>query len=185
MTSLLEALDETMGAGPGFPWYVAWFFACVVVVSVIHEAGHLVAAVATGQADVEATVGSHGQLVERRLGEVRIRMNALSAPWLPGGSVAFDGARTTARATVLISLAGPAATLAGATATGLLAASAGSGAVAEFLAATTLLGIFVGLGNLVPLTVRTGTRRNPGPALATDGRHAVEALGVLRELRSA
>jgi hypothetical protein len=184
VTNLVESLAHTMDSGPGFPWFIAWFALCVLTVTVIHEGGHLLAALWTNQAEIAMNLGSHGELLERRLGEVRLRLRAVGAPWRVAGSVTFDGAQTTARAMALIALAGPAGSLLGAAVTGWLASALTSSALSDFLAMTTVMGLCAGLGNLIPLTVYEGTRRKPGRRVDTDGKHALNALRVLRDLHS-
>lgn len=173
-----------MNAGPPFPWYLPWLALGALLVTAIHEGGHLAAAWLTGQRDLAMSVGEYGRVIERRLGNVRLRLSAVSAPWRAAGSVRFEAAQMMARAMLLIALAGPAASFAGATATALLASSVESRALSEFFVMATVLGLGTGVFNLVPLTLTEGTRRRPGSRIQTDGRHALSALAVLRELRA-
>ena len=85
-----------MDAGPAFPWWIAWIALVGLLVTAIHEAGHLTVALWTGQQDVSLRIGSFGELIEERLGAVRFQVGVLSAPWRSGGAVSFDAAHTTA-----------------------------------------------------------------------------------------
>ena len=82
-----------------------------------------------------------------------------------------------------IALAGPVASFAGAAVTAWIAASSGSSAVSAFFAMATVAGLFTGIFNLIPMTLVEGTRGRPGARVTTDGRHALNALHVLAELR--
>jgi hypothetical protein len=179
----VRAFDQAMSSGL-VPSLLLLFVAGLLV-TVIHEGGHLLAAVATGQGEIATRLGSHGTIIDRRLGEIRLRVGILGAPWRPAGSVTFDAARTTARAMAVIAAAGPAASILGAVLTGYLVSHAGTGIAAELLAVATVFGLLVGLGNLIPFTVHEGTRRAPGPRLQSDGLHLRDALRVIAELRGA
>ena len=72
--------------------------ASALLATVVHESGHLLAALATGQRDVAVNIGSHGTIVDRRLGEIRLRASAFASPLGPAGSVRFDAGMTTAKA---------------------------------------------------------------------------------------
>jgi hypothetical protein len=183
VTGILEAFVDMIESQPGFPWILGWIVLGSLVVMVIHEAGHLLAALWTGQREMALHIGSYGTLMERRLGELTVHANALISPWRVAGSVTFDAAHTTVRAMAIIALAGPAASFVGAATTGLLASSLGTAFLSEFFAMTTFMGLSAGLGNLIPLTVVEGTRRRPGARRHSDGRHALRALRVMHELR--
>lgn len=174
-----------MDVGPSFPWYLGWWALAILVVCLIHESGHLGAALWTGQQNIAMHIGSHGPLMEKRLAVARLQAQAVTAPWRIGGSVVFSAARTTARSIVIIALAGPVASLAGAAVAAVLAASIQSTVPADFCATTSALSIFAALLNLVPMTLHEGTRRRPGARLQTDGRQALDSARVLYELRSA
>ena len=172
-----------MNGGPGFPWWIGWIALVALLVTAIHESGHLLAALSTRQEQVSLRIGSFGGLIEERLGAVRMEVSVFAAPWRSSGAVSFDAAQTTAQQMLGIALAGPAASLVGAAGTAWLAASSSSSAVSEFFAAATVAGVFAGILNLIPMTLTEGTRRQPGDRLATDGRHALNALQVLADLR--
>jgi hypothetical protein len=180
---VLTALADAMNGGPGFPWWIAWIALISLVVTAIHESGHLVAALWTGQEHVALRIGSFGGLIDQRLGALRADVALVGVPWRSSGDVSFDAAQTTARQMLVIALAGPAASLAGAGGTAWISASTRSSSVSEFFAMATVAGVFAGLLNLIPMTLTQGTRRNPGARVATDGRHARDALRVLADLR--
>ena len=183
MESLVRAFASAMDAGPAFPWWIAWIALVGLFVTAIHEAGHLIVALWTGQQDVALRIGSFGELIEERLGAVRLQIGVLDAPWRPGGAVSFDAAHTTAKQMMAIALAGPAASLAGAVFTALAAASFSTQAVSDFFAAATVAALVTAILNLIPLTLTEGTRRRPGARLSTDGRHALDALHVVLDVR--
>jgi hypothetical protein len=168
---------------PGFSWWIGWMALIGLLVTTIHEGGHLVAGLWTGQEQVALRIGSFGGLIEQRLGAVRMDVSIVEVPWRSSGEVTFHAAQTTAQQMVGIALAGPAASVVGAAATAWIAASAGSSAVSEFFAMATVMGLGAGIFNLIPMTLTEGTRRNPGARIASDGRHALNALQVLAALR--
>ena len=86
-----------MDSGPGFPWWIAWIALITFLVTAIHESGHLLAALWTGQENVSVRIGSFGRLIEQRLGAVRMDLGMFTIPWRTSGSVSFDAAQTTAR----------------------------------------------------------------------------------------
>ena len=128
-------------------------------------------------------IGSHGAIMDRRLGDVRLRAKAVSAPWRTAGSVTFDAGLTTARDMAIIAAAGPVANIVGAVLTGLLVQSLAPGTLATLLAMATVLGLFLGLGNLIPFSYQEGTRRKPGARFETDGLQLLHAARVMVELR--
>jgi hypothetical protein len=152
-------------------------------VTLIHEGGHLFAALWTGQERVSLRIGTFGQLIDQRLGSVRMNVALATAPWRSGGEVSFDAARTTARQMLGIALAGPAASLVGAAATAWIAASTDSTAVSEFFAWATVAGVLAVILTLIPMTLTEGTRHRPGARVKSDGGHALDALRVLVDLR--
>ena len=94
----------------------------------------------------------------------------------------FDATRATARDVLLIALAGPAASLAGAVTTGwALSAGSPSGVLRGLLWAATLGGVFATVLNLIPFRFREGRDE---PTLRTDGRVALDALRIARAVRS-
>jgi hypothetical protein len=180
---LMTAFADAMNGGPGLPWWIGWIVLISLLVTVIHEGGHLLAALWTDQEQVSVQVGSYGQLIEQRLGAVRLDISALNVPWRTSGAVSFDAAVTTARQMLIIALAGPAASLAGAAGTAWIAGSTSPSAASRFFAMATAMGVITAILNLIPMTYTEGTRRRPGPRIASDGRHALNALRVLADLR--
>jgi hypothetical protein len=81
---------------------------------------------------------------------------------------------------LLIALAGPAASLAGAILTGYaFTVTAPDGVLHDLLWMATFGGVF-GVLNLIPFTFQ---ERRHGPSIRTDGRLALDALRVARALR--
>jgi hypothetical protein len=185
MTDVALRFQEGMDAWAPFGGWVplggfAFMFAAGLLVTLVHESGHLAAAVATRQTDIALAVGSRGTLIDRKLGSIQVTMRAITGTWGPSGSVSFDAARTTAVDMTLIAAAGPAASLAGAVVTGVLADALGPGIPARFLAVATVFGALVGLGNLIPFEVRD---RRGQRWFESDGRQLAHAGKVLYELR--
>jgi hypothetical protein len=181
--SVVNAFADAMNGGPGFPWWIGWIVLVGLLVTVIHEGGHLLAALWTGQEQVAVQIGSWGQLIEQKLGAVRLDVNVLSVPWRTRGEVSFDAALTTAHQMLIIALAGPVASLAGAAGTAWIAASTSASAASEFFAMATVTGVLAAILNLIPMRLHEGTRRRPGAPIETDGRHVLHALQVLADLR--
>jgi Zn-dependent protease len=89
--------------------------ACMLpLVTLIHEAGHALAAVAVGRRVAELVVGDDRPLVVLRSDRFRLHLGAITGRGDAAGYVMYDGSRATPRDTFLIALAGPLASLAGA-----------------------------------------------------------------------
>jgi hypothetical protein len=82
VTPVLRAFDEGMNSGILMPLLG---LVATLLATIIHEVGHLLAALATGQRDVAMNIGSHGTIVDRRLGEIRLRASAFASPFRPAG----------------------------------------------------------------------------------------------------
>ena len=150
-----------------------------IPLTLLHEIGHAVAARKALGTGVEVNVGSTGKLAEFKLGQVRFQINAVSTSADRGGHGAFDVSRARACDIIVISLAGPAASLAGAVATALLwrATSQGS-APHDVLWVATVVGAMGVIMTLIPLEI---TERS-GERWRTDGRLALDAYQRSRSL---
>jgi len=96
--------------------------ACLLpLVTLIHEAGHALAALAVGCRIGDVVVGDDRPLLTLRNDRFRFRLGAVTGKGRATGYVVFDGSRAKPRDVLLIALAGPVASLAGATACCLLA----------------------------------------------------------------
>jgi hypothetical protein len=178
--NIADAIVRFMDSSPAFPIGLLYLAVAAVPVTLVHELGHALAARRLIDGDVQVSVGSAGKLAEIQLGKVALAVNALSHPAGAAGVAEFDASRATARDVLLIALAGPAASLAGAVLTAwALSAASPSGLLHDLLWAATLGGVF-GVLNLVPLSFH---ERRDGPAVRTDGRLALDALRVARALR--
>src|ERR671920_723971 len=91
---VLSAFADAMNGAPGFPWWIGWIALIGLVVTAVHETGHLIAAVWTGQEQVSLRIGSFGGLIEQRLGAVRMDVAVFAVPWRSSGEVSFDAAHT-------------------------------------------------------------------------------------------
>jgi hypothetical protein len=117
----------------------------VPLVVLIHEAGHAIAALALRRDVAELTVGDDDPILTMRVGQVRLRLGKITGRGDVAGFVRYDGLGADARSTLVIALAGPMASLAGAVLTGALAAWAWPHAgFSLFLAFATVCGLFWG-----------------------------------------
>lgn len=170
-----------MDASPGFPWVFVYLLVATIPAVLVHELGHaLVARQRLGE-DVEVSIGNAGRIAEFRLGQISTTINILSDPTRPGGQALFPDTEATVRDVLWIALAGPLASLLGTVASALLyGAAPATGVLHDFLWASVGIGIFGVLLNLVPIFFQD---RRDSPREPTDGRVALDALKVLRELR--
>jgi hypothetical protein len=104
-TSLLEAL--LLAALGTLVW---------PIVVLIHETGHALAAFALGRRVSELTVGDDEPVLTVRVGGFRLRLGALTGEGEPAGFVVHEAGERP-RDTLVIALAGPIASLAGAAVT--------------------------------------------------------------------
>ena len=170
-----------MESGPGLLATLIYLAIVAPPMTLLHELGHAITARLLLGGDVQVSVGSAGKLAETHLGQIAISVNALAHPGRAAGHAEFDASRATARDVLLIALAGPAASLAGAAMTAWALSAVGpSGIVHDVLWAATGYGIFCGVLNLMPISLKD---RRDGPTVRTDGRLALDALRVARAFR--
>lgn len=177
---LADTIVRFMDSGP--PLLLALLYLTIVGVpaTLAHELGHAIAARRLLGAEVGITVGSTAKMVEMRLGEISVSLNALAHPARVAGSAMFNASRATARDVLLIALAGPAASIVGKLITAwALSRVAPAGLAHDLFWAATLAGGF-GVLELVPLTLQ---ERRRGPSIRTDGRLALDALRAARAAR--
>jgi hypothetical protein len=177
---IADAINRFAESAPPFPVVFLYIAVGAVPVALLHELGHALAARWLLGSEVEVSVGSAGKVAQVRLGQIDATINVLSHPGRAVGVASFDASRATAEQVLWIALAGPFASLAGVALTAvLLAIAPGTAIVHGFLWATFLGGVF-GTLNIVPFEFE---ERRDGPAVQTDGRVALQALKVARELR--
>jgi membrane-associated protease RseP (regulator of RpoE activity) len=177
---IADAVVRFMDSSPGFPAALLYILVAAVPVTLLHELGHAVVARRLLGDEVQVSVGTAGRLAELRLGGVVVSLNALTQPGSIAGAAEFDGERATARDVLLITLAGPAASLIGVVGSAWALSAVAAGDVAHALLWAATLGGFFGVLNLVPLTFTEGRE---GPPVRTDGRLALDAMRVVRALR--
>jgi hypothetical protein len=132
--NIADAIVRFMDSSPAFPIGLLYLAVAAVPVTLVHELGHAFAARRLIDGDVQVSVGSAGKLAEIQLGKVALAVNALSHPGRAAGVAEFDASRATARDVLLIALAGPAASLAGAVLTAwALSAASPSGVLHDLL----------------------------------------------------
>jgi Zn-dependent protease len=99
------------------------FAVCLLpLTTLIHESGHALAALAAGRRIAEVVVGDDQSLLRLRNDRFRFRLGAVTGRGHASGYVVFDGGGAKPRDVLLIALAGPLASLAGAVACCVLAA---------------------------------------------------------------
>jgi hypothetical protein len=168
---------EFMNEMPGGWSFLWWGFVAAVPVVALHELGHAVVAVRRLGADVEVTVGNAVELARVRMGRIEASLNAVAHPGYAAGSASFDSSHATARDVLWIALAGPLASLVGwVTTASLLSLTASSGVLHDLLWSMTMAGAFAVVLSLLPLS----PEESDGTKVWTDGRLALDAVGVLR-----
>jgi len=139
----------------------------------IHELGHAVVARYLSRRPVDVQIGTGGPAVRINVRSLRLTLSARQSLLGVGGWASFDRSELTAVSLLFIALAGPAASAAGAVATGaLLGGRAETSFVSDLLSAVTFGGWGCCVLNLVPfkLPMRGGRR------VCTDGLVALGAL---------
>jgi hypothetical protein len=177
---IADAIYGFTESAPPFPVAFLYIAVGAIPVALLHELGHAFAARRLLGSEVEVSVGNAGKIAQVRLGQIDATINVVSHPGRAAGVATFDASRATAQQVLWIALAGPFASLAGVVLTGALLSVAPDTAIVQgFLWATFLGGVF-GTLNIVPFEFE---ERRDGPAVQTDGRVALQALKVARELR--
>jgi hypothetical protein len=172
---LVEAIVSFMDGLTLFDALVTAVSGTVVafLVVLIHEIGHLIAAVTLRQRVAELVVGDDNPLLTVRAGGFQLRLGTITGSGDTAGYVVYDGTRATPRDALVIALAGPFASLAGAIITGLTIPVVWSHAgIAFAMVAATAFGLLCFVGNLVP--------SGEHPASWSDGRWAQVAWRALR-----
>jgi hypothetical protein len=143
------------------------------LVVLIHEAGHALAAIALRHRIAELAVGDDAPVLTLRAGGFRFRLGAITGNGHAAGFIVYDGARACPRDTLVIALAGPVASLAGALVTGLAAGLAWPHAALSLcFGLATLGGLICCVGNLQV--------SGDGPESWSDGVWARAAWRVIR-----
>jgi hypothetical protein len=119
-----------------------------VLVVAVHEAGHALAALLTGNRVHELRVGDSDD-VSLTVGAFRLRLGRLRGDADLGGYVIYDGRSATPRHVLAIALAGPAANLLGAAVIAPLAVRA-EGTLSVVLFLWMLVSLVTAVGNLRP-----------------------------------
>lgn len=153
---------------------VPLFFVTLAVVAaplaLAHELGHAFMAVLRLPGKVIVRVGGDKQTATFNLGRIAVRFHPIVRPWRFDAVCLFSDKATRAD-TVLIVLAGPAASIAA----GLLAFAGTlftSGTAHAILAVVALEGLFSGFLCLVPMTLKD----SQGLSMRTDGALAIRAI---------
>jgi hypothetical protein len=177
---IADAIYSFMESGPPMPAAFLYIAVGSVPVTLLHELGHAIAARRLLGSEVEVSVGNAGKIAQVRLGQIDATINVVSQPGRAAGVATFDASRATAEQVLWIALAGPLASLAGVVlATALLSVAPETDIAQGLLWAAVLVGV-VGTLNIIPLEFE---ERRDGPAVQTDGRVALDALKVSRDLR--
>ena len=147
----VEALRELMNHGSllGAVAGMALSLCMVPLVTLVHEAGHALAAVALGRPVSHVVVGDDHPLLSVRSERFRFRLGAITGRGRVAGFVRYDAGDASARDVFLISLAGPVASLAGAAINGALTVWAWPNfPLAVGFAVVTAGGLIAGVDNL-------------------------------------
>ncbi len=185
--NLLEMFDDAMNGTNFVVVLLVWIPIQSLLVVVVHEGGHMLAALARRQPGVEVRIGGGQSVVlESRLRGVRLRLANPGFLRAGANQVRWSAERTTILDLLIIALAGPAASFLGGVACLWLAyRSNWTSGLHDFL---TLAGFnLIAFGcvlNLIPFTLSEGTRRRPGVAVRTDGQLILEALRLVASLRT-
>jgi hypothetical protein len=179
--SIATTIHDFMNAGPGTISGLICILLVGIPLTLLHELGHALVARARLDSDVDVTVGSIGRVGTIRVGRLTTTLNAFALPSRIGGAAKFDASRATPQDMLWISLAGPAASLAGGLAADVAYRHAApSGVVHALLWAAVFDSVF-GVANLIPLRLR---ERRDGPTFSTDGMIALSALAMMSSGRS-
>ena len=177
--SLAQVLYDFIESSPGLLGILVYPFVVGFPLIGLHEIGHAVVAMRRLDTDVEVTVGNAAQVAEVRLGQISASLNILRTPGAPAGTASFDASRARAEDVLWIALAGPAFSAVALVLTILLySAAPADGLVHDLLWTAVMVGLF-GVLNVIPF--RLGGE-GKGQS-ASDGRMALDALRVIRELR--
>jgi hypothetical protein len=176
---LAQNFYDFMNGSPSLLTGWIYIVAAGAPIILLHELGHALVAVRRLDTDVEVTVGNAAEVAQLRLGQVNASVFALRSPLGPAGAASFDASLATARDVFWIALAGPVASAIGLAAVLLCYAAAPADGFVHNLLWAAVLTSFYGVLNLIPF--RLGGE-GPGPS-ASDGRTALDALRVIRELR--
>ena len=178
--SVTEAIVEFMNGGPSLLLGAVYLFVVGAPIILLHELGHAIVAVRRLGTDVDVTVGNAAKLAQLRLGQVNASIFALRTPLASAGSASFDASLATARDVLWIALAGPVASAIGFVVSVLcFSAAAADGFVHDLLWAAVFTSVY-GIVNLIPFKLDDGDGTLP---FESDGRIALDALRVVRELR--
>lgn len=127
-----------------------------VLLVTAHEAGHAIAAKARGLRVTAISVGDR-PILTLPFGALRVDLGWASGAGDVGGYVRLDLGRATPTDTLVVALAGPAASFASAVALACIAVGlADHGMVAVVAALLALQGILMAVGNLVPRGTQPG-----------------------------
>ncbi len=157
MRGLIERFVEFMNATPGVPLSLLLFALTAPPVTLLHECGHALAA-------------------SYRVGKAEIHLNFAPDPRRPQGLCVYDASRATRFDTVIIALAGPAASALGAFLSWSLLQHAGSdGFWRDVCSILLIANVGAVVPNLLPLRL-TESRKEGAAVLWLDGRVALDAL---------
>jgi hypothetical protein len=178
--NLADWIYGLVRSGPPFPRDLLWIVLAGIPVTLIHELGHAYAARRLLGTEVEVSVGNAGRLAEVRLAGITATIKALPHPGRAAGYASFDASRARASDVVWIALAGPLASLAGlVVSAGLFSVGPAAGVLHDLLWGI----VFTSVGGVLTVIPFVFQERRDGPRLRTDGRLALDALKVIREVR--
>ena len=176
---LAQVVFDFMNGAPSLPLDLVYLLVIGTPIILLHELGHALVAVRRLGTDVEVTVGNAAELAQMRLGQVNAAIFALPNPLAPAGTASFDGSLATARDVLWIALAGPVVSLIGLVLAVLcFSAAPADGFLHDVLWAAVFTSMYGPL-NLIPFKF-SGDGEGQ---FASDGRMALDALRVIRELR--
>lgn len=180
LAGIATTVNNFMHAGPDFPWGLVCVLLVGIPVTLLHELGHAAAGARLGY-EVRVTVGNAGRIGTVRFGRLTTTLNVFQMPTRVAGEARFDTRRATAQDMLWISLAGPAASLAGGVVVDIAYRhAAGTGITHALLWAAVFDSVFA-VANLIPLRLR---ERRGGPTFNTDGMWALSALVMMFAGRS-
>ena len=177
--SLAQVLYDFIESSPGLLGILVYPFVVGFPLIWLHEIGHALVAVRRLDTDVEVTVGNAAQVAQVRLGQINASLNVLRTPGAPAGSATFDASRARAEDVFWIALGGPALSAVALVLTIVIySAAPADGFVHDLLWTAVMVGLY-GVLNLIPFKFGG---EGDGQS-ASDGRMALDALRVIRELR--
>lgn len=168
----LRGFTEFMDGGPSLPITLAIFLFTAPVLGLAHELGHALAALVLLPGRVLVQVGGPRPLLTGEAGRLTIAVHPLVLPWRFDAVCAYEDAPASRLETVVIALAGPAASFIVGMVSLSVYAQLEPGLLHTVVGLIALASFFSVVVCLVPMTL-TDSR---GMRLRTDGATVVAAL---------